>query len=441
MACFACVLVSCALQLACTSSPAGSNAKIALRSLDGASLTNTLMVDKNLPLMSQQQEALHYMENYSGIGEYKTIYVTDVVRPEYKIIPLETSEECLVSCISDVVKDDSLLLVVDRWSNRICSFDLNGKFLNQIGRKGHAQDEFVHMMCVAFDKKNKRVCVYDGNSQKLVFYDYQGKFLGKEPLYFEYEHMAFTNDGRRVFLTLPYSHKDYEAIDACQLTVTDEKGVPLCGVLPDPGFPKYGFDYCQFSCGIDNALHSYPDGVFYMDILSPDTIWRIGNDECVPFLVADFGEPFTTPESYREMTNDAYSKRMNQVKYLHDDFIFTKDFGYLNMNFGDRAVLNLKTGKYMTGELQFKPGAPSRNFLEFTYESYPNDKIFLYDWENNQIVKTWDAPELKRRMKMLVEDKGWAEVYQSWPQSDRDILERVTLEDNPVLVVATFKDF
>ena len=53
----------------------------------------------------------------------------------------------------------------------------------------------------------------------------------------------------------------------------------------------------------------------------------------------------------------------------------------------------------------------------------------------------WDAAELVRRMKMITSDKQLNEVYQTWPKDERDFLEHLTQEDNPVLVVATLKEF
>ena len=53
----------------------------------------------------------------------------------------------------------------------------------------------------------------------------------------------------------------------------------------------------------------------------------------------------------------------------------------------------------------------------------------------------WDAAELVRRMKMITSDEQLNEVYQTWPKDERDFLEHMTQEDNPVLVVATLKEF
>ena len=56
-------------------------------------------------------------------------------------------------------------------------------------------------------------------------------------------------------------------------------------------------------------------------------------------------------------------------------------------------------------------------------------------------MKMWDAAELVRRMKMITSDEQLNEVYQTWPKDARDFLEHLTQEDNPVLVVATLKEF
>ena len=53
----------------------------------------------------------------------------------------------------------------------------------------------------------------------------------------------------------------------------------------------------------------------------------------------------------------------------------------------------------------------------------------------------WDAAELVRRMKMITSDEQLNEVYQTWPKDERDFMEHLTQEDNPVLVVATLKEF
>ena len=432
-------LLSCMLLYACNSQPTGTKEKITLTPLDKKSDTDTMEVRAFLPLMNQRKESLYKIEDHSSMLEVKSIYPDSILAPEYRIIQLETTEECIVGVTDNLLIADSLIFVVDTWGRQISVFDMNGKFQNHIGRKGHAKGEYVSMYSVTLDTRQKRVCFIDEDSQKLLFYDYKGNFLSQEPRYFWYQSIALLGDGKRVLLTLPYDHKDYQALNSFKLTITDEKGIPVCGALEDPGFPKYRLDKCQFQGSLINALHTNPDGVYYLDILSPDTIWKIKDKECTPFVCVDFGEPFTTPETYREMTNESYRKRMNQTKVLWDNFAFSKDFGYL---YYDRcAIIDLNTGKYMIGKIEERGNKPTPNFLEFAFQTYPNEKIFLFDWEKNQFAKVWPANEAVRMLSMMRQNPEWEKVYQAWPQSDRDILDRLAPEDNPVIVVGTFKKF
>lgn len=432
-------LLSCMLLYACNSLPTETKEKITLTPLDKKSDTDTMEVSTSLPLMNQRKESLYKIEDHSSMLEVKSICPDSILAPEYKIIPLETTEECVVGEVSNLFVDDNLIFLVDTWSEYISVFDLNGKFQNHIGRKGHAQGEYVSMFRVTLDSHQKRVCFIDEDSQKLLFYDYKGNFLSQEPRYFWYQNIAFLGSDKRVLLTLPYDHKDYQALNSFKLTITDEEGVPLCGALEDPGFPKGKIDNRPFNRSLENPLHANPDGVYYMDILSPDTIWKIKDKECVPFVSLDFGEPFTTPQTYREMTNENYDERINQTKALWDNFAFSKDFGYLY--YDNCAIIDLNTGKYMTGRLSRRGRRPTPNFLEYSFETRPNEKFFLFDWEKNQFAKVWPANEAVRMLSMMRQNPEWEKIYQAWPQSDRDILDRLAPEDNPVIVVGTFKKF
>ncbi len=429
------VVFICLAFLGCVSKSSDSQKQITLRALEETSLTDTMSVSDCLPLMPQKQEALYHVKDNSTMMETKSIYIDTILAPDYRIIPLETTEKCLVSEVENLLVDDSLIFILDPWTDRVLIFDLDGKFKNKIDRKGHAANEFASMTRVTLDRQRKRVCVMDRDSQKLLFYDYQGNFLSKESRFFWYENIAFFAD-KRVLLTLPYQHTDYKALNSFKLTVTDENGKPVCGALADPGFPKH-----QFAYSLSNPLHPARDGVFYLDVLSPDTIWKVQEAECVPFVAADFGEPFTTLQTYREMTTERHSQRQNEVKFIRDDFAFSKDFGYLYYGYGNCAVIDLSTGKYLTGRLDRRGNRPEANFLEYAFETHPSEKFFLFDWEQNQFAKVWDADETLRLLGLMRKNKGGEEVYQSWPKSDRDILDKLSPEDNPLIVVGTFKKF
>ena len=144
-------LLSCMLLYACNSLPTETKEKITLTPLDKKSDTDTMEVSTSLPLMNQRKESLYKIEDHSSMLEVKSICPDSILAPEYKIIPLETTEECVVGEVSNLFVDDNLIFLVDTWSEYISVFDLNGKFQNHIGRKGHAQGEYVSMFRVTLD--------------------------------------------------------------------------------------------------------------------------------------------------------------------------------------------------------------------------------------------------------------------------------------------------
>lgn len=431
------MLLLCLLP-SCNNNSRLSNRKIALRTLNSEYCKDTIVVSEKLPLMDTKTTCQHSIKIPHKKSGIETIYTDICLKEEYRIIPLETTEESMIGEVTDLFTDDSLIFIYDGWHEYVLVFDYAGKFRNRIGQKGHARNEYESITHAALDQLNKRVCIVDRDSQKILFYDYKGNFLDCEPRYFWFSHIGFFGD-KRITLTLPYPHSDYSALNNFKLTVTDNQGRPICGVLKDPGYPKFSAGVDKFSAMLERPLHSAPDGVYYIDILSPDTIWRICDEECVPFVAIDFGEPFTTPQTYREMTTDGLVKRRNQVPHVNDDFVFSKHFGYVS--FGDCAIIDLETNNFLAGRIGRRGRVPWKNFYVLAFESNPNEEMFLFDWESDQFAKVWNADEAIRRVKLIKANGGGEELYQTWPQTDREILERLSPEDNPLVIVGSFKKF
>ena len=119
-------LLSCMLLYACNSLPTGTKEKITLTPLDKKPGTDTMEASASLPLMNQRKESLYKIEDHSSMLEVKFISPDSILAPEYKIIPLETTEECVVGEISNLFVDDNLIFLVDTWGKQISVFDMNG---------------------------------------------------------------------------------------------------------------------------------------------------------------------------------------------------------------------------------------------------------------------------------------------------------------------------
>ena len=71
------------------------------------------------------------------------------------IVPLETSDSCLISTISRIVKHGNQLYVLDRKINTFFCFDLNGKLQFKINRTGNGPGEYQYIETFAVNPQGE----------------------------------------------------------------------------------------------------------------------------------------------------------------------------------------------------------------------------------------------------------------------------------------------
>lgn len=93
---------------------------------------------------------------------------------------LEATDQSLVGNIDKVFCYDGLLFVGSQYSYDdyvIMVFDYSGHYLNRIGFKGRARQEYLGVGCWTVDSVRKEVLIYDYASHRVLYYDYAGKYL------------------------------------------------------------------------------------------------------------------------------------------------------------------------------------------------------------------------------------------------------------------------
>ena len=95
----------------------------------------------------------------------------------------DKNTESMMGYIDGVFFDDDLLFVYSgRYTgnqSQIKVFDRQGNFLNDIGRTGRAQNEFLRVSNWAIDTRNNQLILFDNFAQALKRYDYKGNYLGQ----------------------------------------------------------------------------------------------------------------------------------------------------------------------------------------------------------------------------------------------------------------------
>lgn len=86
-------------------------------------------------------------------------------------IPLETTEECLIGKIRDVIISDSIVFVLKDERNEILLFNNQGKYLRKIFHEGEGPGEYRVINQMSYNEKRQSLSI---SSHKIIEYDLYG---------------------------------------------------------------------------------------------------------------------------------------------------------------------------------------------------------------------------------------------------------------------------
>lgn len=92
-----------------------------------------------------------------------------------KLIPLETSDECLIKYIDDIQVSNDYIFILDRDLKRLYCFDKNGKHIRRIGSVGNGPGELTRISAFTVDDDGY-IYVLDGSKNKVYVYNLEGVF-------------------------------------------------------------------------------------------------------------------------------------------------------------------------------------------------------------------------------------------------------------------------
>lgn len=113
---------------------------------------------------------------------------------EYRLVILETTDNCLIGEINKVILSDSLIFVHDPFiANKLFLFNDKGEFIRQIGAYGHGPGEYVQVSDFYYDENIGKILLYDQFKSKIMYFDITGKHIKDENQVFRY--INFTKIG------------------------------------------------------------------------------------------------------------------------------------------------------------------------------------------------------------------------------------------------------
>ena len=263
-------------------------------------------------------------------------------------VKLETTDKCLVSDIKKIVVDDSLIFVMDD-KEYVYEFDVNGNFIRQIGKKGHASSEYVQLLDFYLDKKSDAVYLYDV-TKGIRKYDYEGNFISSisvETCYPCIRQVEFVDSTHiltcnAILSEYPFSYSLIDIYENECVNFLQQIIVSDVSVTTQPGFV------------------SIKKGLFFCADMS-DTIYTLRDNEVVPRYVLNTPGKHARKEYFSQFGDSEYFEAMRYAKENGfsrgiDCMLMTDEFIFLRKEIKDSVYFVLydyETKKGIKWELTF----------------------------------------------------------------------------------------
>ena len=156
---------------------------------------------KNNPIRNDIQYNITYK------GENNIVEAVDIFK-NIQYVTLETHERSLLGSLLEVVicKNGYIYINDVRASGpEIHLFDLNGKFIRNIGNEGEGPEEYITCLLMCVSDKGW-ISLTDRGSSSIITYDTEGNFISRIPLKTSPYNVAYLNDS----LLLHKGHYNYD---------------------------------------------------------------------------------------------------------------------------------------------------------------------------------------------------------------------------------------
>lgn len=217
----------------------------------------------------------------------KNLGDADIVHPQgkHRLLKLETSQDCLLGEVSDVVLRDNLIFIVDNLTQSILVFNTDGGFEYKIDKCGRAQNEYAELTDAYITSDN--VYILDNASCKIVIYNLEGKFMHSIDVSEVWGNDIFVQ-GDDIFLVNKWSET---SSGYYRLFVLGKNGKVKDKMLP------FEHNDCDRYFSSERACAAFHDGAVIC-YPSDDMVYALNaKGQCRPYLYVDFGKQ-TMPEQY-----------------------------------------------------------------------------------------------------------------------------------------------
>ena len=216
------------------------------------------------------------------------------IQPEY-------CPEAIPGTYKNVKIVNNRLIIVDR-ADRIFIFDLNGKFLNYISKKGNGPGEYLHISDISSSEGNLYILNYNNAVSQ---YNLDGTFVKEIKLNSYHNCLDVLNEKIILYAVPPYTiHNDHHKITILSKDLEIEKLLRRSPIDPEKENEFTLHDFIN--------IYNFNDTVSFFE-KGDDKIYRICGDEVISSY--EFKVPNTSNKTLKEQFDDV---NYTQINYLYE---------------------------------------------------------------------------------------------------------------------------
>ena len=328
-----------------------------------------------------------------------------------EVIPLETSDSCLLVFPDKVLCANGRYEVFDHKRYALFLFDENGRFIRQVGRRGQGLGEYREVYDVAHDSRNGNICLLSPFWEMFV-YDAEGRFLERLQLPEKSNYQAVMDYGDYfVTWTLPMTNEE------CGISVISKDSLQCVR--------EYWHGNSNLMSLYPRAFHLYGEELYFfrpfqrevyrlgLDSMQVGYQWDFGSDN---YSIEDFG--FSLKEKGDGQERDGLIKKLQEstIPYFFQENSQNGKYYYAQLIFGFSPLV----GHY---NIFYRKSDDKSFFFRETTEGVTLKTVYFCD----DFLLSLASYEDMEAYKHVLDEQEFAK------------LKGRTEEDNPFLVRCYFK--
>lgn len=336
-----------------------------------------------------------------------------------EIIRLETSPESVIGSVRQIKVCDELLFILDEAQKKVLVFNINGNFLNSIGKPGKGPGELIIPLDFDLIPKEKEIAILDNMKRRILIFDYKGQFLYSIHHKLRVTNIAYKNKEFWLFSgkTENTEYGNYELFCIDMTGKILKKSFKIKENLLNTGFG---------SMQGHNIFWHKKDKLFFCHMFDYN-IYNITENKIIKYSSFNFGKNnISEKTTNRLITDRAFSDKMaiEPSKFIWGFYSFQETDNYYFLWIGGGLThyylyysINNEKFKQVPAASPFDPFGRSR-----TVSTYNN--MFINFMYAHDLVKN------RNKIMSMLNNKNHMEILNDIKETDNPVLLLVTPDFN-----------